>query len=140
MLFCVKESNGPTDSYAAISEVDRLQSEPESIRKWREEQTERLEALGKEPICLRVSVFSGVVDLDSTFIPFKLRLAMMSLSGLWEAAFLSLKVTRPPTWTCFITGYEEHGNREPAPPGRLSWDLILLTVWALGSDLYSDSI
>lgn len=48
LLFCVKESNGPTDSYAAISEVDRLQSEPESIRKWREEQTERLEALGKE--------------------------------------------------------------------------------------------
>lgn len=44
-MFCVKESNGPTDSYAAISEVDRLQSEPESIRKWREEQTERLEAL-----------------------------------------------------------------------------------------------
>uniref|UniRef100_A0A452EU59 Clathrin light chain n=2 Tax=Bovidae TaxID=9895 RepID=A0A452EU59_CAPHI len=39
------ESNGPTDSYAAISQVDRLQSEPESIRKWREEQTERLEAL-----------------------------------------------------------------------------------------------
>ncbi|XP_008845939.1 clathrin light chain A isoform X3 [Nannospalax galili] len=40
-----QESNGPTDSYAAISEVDRLQSEPESIRKWREEQRERLEAL-----------------------------------------------------------------------------------------------
>uniref|UniRef100_A0A2K6JSH9 Clathrin light chain n=1 Tax=Rhinopithecus bieti TaxID=61621 RepID=A0A2K6JSH9_RHIBE len=37
--------NGPTDSYAAISQVDRLQSEPESIRKWREEQMERLEAL-----------------------------------------------------------------------------------------------
>ena len=44
-MFSVKESNGPTDSYAAISQVDRLQSEPESIRKWREEQTERLEAL-----------------------------------------------------------------------------------------------
>ncbi|XP_004870167.1 clathrin light chain A isoform X2 [Heterocephalus glaber] len=40
-----QESNGPTDSYAAVSQVDRLQSEPESIRKWREEQTERLEAL-----------------------------------------------------------------------------------------------
>ncbi|KAM8801863.1 clathrin light chain A isoform 3-T3 [Rhynchonycteris naso] len=40
-----QESNGPTDSYAAISQVDRLQSEPESIRKWREEQTERLEVL-----------------------------------------------------------------------------------------------
>ncbi|XP_008264909.1 clathrin light chain A isoform X3 [Oryctolagus cuniculus] len=40
-----QESNGPTDGYAAISQVDRLQSEPESIRKWREEQKERLEAL-----------------------------------------------------------------------------------------------
>ncbi|NXJ85973.1 CLCA protein, partial [Trogon melanurus] len=39
------ESNGPTDSYAAISHVDRLQSEPESIRKWREEQKQRLEQL-----------------------------------------------------------------------------------------------
>ncbi|XP_048851946.1 clathrin light chain A isoform X2 [Brienomyrus brachyistius] len=38
-------SNGPTDVYAAISSVDRLQSEPESLCKWREEQTERLEAL-----------------------------------------------------------------------------------------------
>ncbi|XP_075267896.1 clathrin light chain A isoform X4 [Opisthocomus hoazin] len=40
-----QESNGSTDSYAAISQVDRLQSEPESIRKWREEQKERLEQL-----------------------------------------------------------------------------------------------
>ncbi|PKK25212.1 clathrin, light chain A, transcript variant X1 [Columba livia] len=40
-----QESNGPKDSYAAISQVDRLQSEPESIRKWREEQKERLEQL-----------------------------------------------------------------------------------------------
>ncbi|NXJ32978.1 CLCA protein, partial [Ciconia maguari] len=40
-----QESNGPTESYAAISQVDRLQSEPESIRKWREEQKERLEQL-----------------------------------------------------------------------------------------------
>ncbi|KAM6109354.1 clathrin light chain A isoform 1-T1 [Phoenicopterus ruber ruber] len=40
-----QENNGPTDSYAAISQVDRLQSEPESIRKWREEQKERLEQL-----------------------------------------------------------------------------------------------
>lgn len=117
MLFCVKESNGPTDSYAAISEVDRLQSEPESIRKWREEQTERLEALGKEPHLPPGVCFQWVVDLDSTFIPFKLRLAVISLSGLWEAAFLSLKVTRPPTWTCFIAGYEERGNRELKIPG-----------------------
>ncbi|XP_051852234.1 clathrin light chain A isoform X3 [Antechinus flavipes] len=40
-----QESNGPTDNYAAISQVDRLQSEPESIRKWREEQMKRLEVL-----------------------------------------------------------------------------------------------
>ncbi|XP_074712343.1 clathrin light chain A isoform X4 [Strix uralensis] len=40
-----KESNGPTDSCAAISQVERLQSEPESIHKWREEQKERLEHL-----------------------------------------------------------------------------------------------
>ncbi|NXM59442.1 CLCA protein, partial [Illadopsis cleaveri] len=40
-----QESSGPTDCYAAISQVDRLQSEPESIRKWREEQKERLEQL-----------------------------------------------------------------------------------------------
>lgn len=40
-----QESNGPTDSYAAISQADRLQAEPESIRKWREEQRSRLEVL-----------------------------------------------------------------------------------------------
>uniref|UniRef100_A0A8C5AX72 Clathrin light chain n=1 Tax=Gadus morhua TaxID=8049 RepID=A0A8C5AX72_GADMO len=39
------ESNGPSDSYAAISSADRLQAEPESLRKWREEQSDRLEVL-----------------------------------------------------------------------------------------------
>ncbi|XP_076023407.1 clathrin light chain A [Genypterus blacodes] len=39
------ESNGPSDVYAAISSVDRLQAEPESLRKWREEQKDRLELL-----------------------------------------------------------------------------------------------
>ncbi|XP_045904430.1 clathrin light chain A isoform X1 [Micropterus dolomieu] len=39
------ESNGPSDAYAAISNADRLQAEPESLRKWREEQKERLELL-----------------------------------------------------------------------------------------------
>ncbi|XP_016387206.1 clathrin light chain A-like isoform X3 [Sinocyclocheilus rhinocerous] len=39
------ESNGPSDLYAAISSADRLQAEPESLRKWREEQRERLEQL-----------------------------------------------------------------------------------------------
>ncbi|XP_053321785.1 clathrin light chain A isoform X2 [Spea bombifrons] len=45
-----QETNGPTDSYAAISQVDRLQSEPESIRKWREEQRSRLEVLDANSI------------------------------------------------------------------------------------------
>ncbi|KAM4709198.1 clathrin light chain A isoform 1-T1 [Discoglossus pictus] len=40
-----QETNGPTDGYAAISNADRLQAEPESIRKWREEQRSRLEML-----------------------------------------------------------------------------------------------
>ncbi|XP_014809286.1 PREDICTED: clathrin light chain A isoform X5 [Calidris pugnax] len=38
------EINGPTNC-VTVSQVDRLQSEPESIRKWREEQKERLEQL-----------------------------------------------------------------------------------------------
>ncbi|XP_053187903.1 clathrin light chain A [Scomber japonicus] len=40
-----EESNGPSDAYAAISSADRLQAEPESLRKWREEQRERLDLL-----------------------------------------------------------------------------------------------
>ncbi|XP_067899571.1 clathrin light chain B-like isoform X3 [Heterodontus francisci] len=40
-----QESNGPNDSYAAIARADRLSQEPESIRKWREEQLTRLEDL-----------------------------------------------------------------------------------------------
>ncbi|XP_041112591.1 clathrin light chain A-like isoform X2 [Polyodon spathula] len=40
-----EECNGPSDTYSAISQVDRLQSEPESLRKWREQQLERLELL-----------------------------------------------------------------------------------------------
>uniref|UniRef100_A0A674DMD9 Clathrin light chain n=1 Tax=Salmo trutta TaxID=8032 RepID=A0A674DMD9_SALTR len=39
------DSNGPSDAYSAISSADRLQAEPESLRKWREEQRERLEVL-----------------------------------------------------------------------------------------------
>ncbi|XP_053336156.1 clathrin light chain A isoform X2 [Clarias gariepinus] len=39
------ETNGPSDLYAAISSVDRMQAEPESLRKWREEQCDRLEEL-----------------------------------------------------------------------------------------------
>uniref|UniRef100_A0A672JIE3 Clathrin light chain n=1 Tax=Salarias fasciatus TaxID=181472 RepID=A0A672JIE3_SALFA len=45
VLLLWKESNGPSDAYAAISNADRLQAEPESLRKWREEQRERLELL-----------------------------------------------------------------------------------------------
>lgn len=40
-----QESNGPTDNYAAIAQVDMLRQEPESLRKWREEQKTRLEVL-----------------------------------------------------------------------------------------------
>ncbi|KAM4586322.1 clathrin light chain B isoform 1-T1 [Fundulus diaphanus] len=40
-----EEANGPTDSYAAIAQVDIQRQEPESLRKWREEQKARLEAL-----------------------------------------------------------------------------------------------
>ncbi|KPP57663.1 hypothetical protein Z043_124590 [Scleropages formosus] len=39
------ESNGPTDGYAAIARVDQQRQEPESLRKWREEQKARLEQL-----------------------------------------------------------------------------------------------
>lgn len=45
--FCSKESNGPTDAYAAIARADRLTQEPKSIRKWREEQKKRLHELGR---------------------------------------------------------------------------------------------
>lgn len=44
----IKESNGPTDNYAAIAQVDIQRQEPESLRKWREEQKARLEALGEQ--------------------------------------------------------------------------------------------
>ncbi|XP_053734484.1 clathrin light chain B isoform X3 [Synchiropus splendidus] len=40
-----QEPNGLTDSYAAIAQVDIQRQEPESLRKWREEQKTRLEAL-----------------------------------------------------------------------------------------------
>ncbi|XP_007245662.1 clathrin light chain B isoform X2 [Astyanax mexicanus] len=40
-----EDSNGVTDSYAAIAQVDQLRQEPESLRKWREEQKTRLEEL-----------------------------------------------------------------------------------------------
>uniref|UniRef100_A0A663MKP0 Clathrin light chain n=1 Tax=Athene cunicularia TaxID=194338 RepID=A0A663MKP0_ATHCN len=43
--YVLQESNGPTDAYAAIAKADRLTQEPESIRKWREEQKKRLEEL-----------------------------------------------------------------------------------------------
>ncbi|XP_056294646.1 clathrin light chain B isoform X2 [Pseudoliparis swirei] len=40
-----QEANGPTDGYAAIAQVDVQRQEPESLRRWREEQKTRLEAL-----------------------------------------------------------------------------------------------
>uniref|UniRef100_H0XVY5 Clathrin light chain n=1 Tax=Otolemur garnettii TaxID=30611 RepID=H0XVY5_OTOGA len=41
-----QEANGPANGYAAIAQADRLTQEPESIRKWREEQRKRLQELG----------------------------------------------------------------------------------------------
>uniref|UniRef100_A0A2K5KED4 Clathrin light chain n=2 Tax=Colobus angolensis palliatus TaxID=336983 RepID=A0A2K5KED4_COLAP len=40
-----REANGPANGYAAIAQADRLTQEPESIRKWREEQRKRLQEL-----------------------------------------------------------------------------------------------
>ncbi|XP_076842537.1 clathrin light chain B isoform X6 [Brachyhypopomus gauderio] len=40
-----QDSNGLSDSYAAIAQVDQQRQEPESLRKWREEQKARLERL-----------------------------------------------------------------------------------------------
>ncbi|KAM4678611.1 clathrin light chain B isoform 1-T1 [Discoglossus pictus] len=40
-----QDSAGPGDGYAAIAQADRLIQEPESLRKWREEQKIRLEEL-----------------------------------------------------------------------------------------------
>ncbi|TRY54655.1 hypothetical protein DNTS_031196 [Danionella cerebrum] len=40
-----QEMNGTSDSYSAIAQVDLQRQEPESLRKWREEQKTRLEEL-----------------------------------------------------------------------------------------------
>ncbi|XP_018425220.1 PREDICTED: clathrin light chain B isoform X1 [Nanorana parkeri] len=40
-----QDSSSFNDGYAAIAQADRLTQEPESLRKWREEQKERLEEL-----------------------------------------------------------------------------------------------
>lgn len=40
--------------------------------------------LVRNPFLSWVSVFSGIVDLDSPFIPFSLELAIMPLSGVWD--------------------------------------------------------
>ncbi|XP_051505722.1 clathrin light chain B-like isoform X1 [Myxocyprinus asiaticus] len=40
-----QDINGTTDSYSAIAQVDMQRQEPESLRKWREEQMARLEEL-----------------------------------------------------------------------------------------------
>ncbi|XP_043925299.1 clathrin light chain B isoform X2 [Protopterus annectens] len=40
-----EETDGPQDGYSAIAHTDRLYQEPESIRKWREEQKKRIEHL-----------------------------------------------------------------------------------------------
>ncbi|XP_059372050.1 clathrin light chain B-like isoform X3 [Carassius carassius] len=40
-----QDTNSTTDSYSAIAQVDIQRQEPESLRKWREEQKARLEEL-----------------------------------------------------------------------------------------------
>ncbi|XP_074866211.1 clathrin light chain B [Carettochelys insculpta] len=40
-----QEANGPRDAYAAVAQADWLTQEPESIRRWREEQKKRLQEL-----------------------------------------------------------------------------------------------
>ncbi|XP_067313260.1 clathrin light chain B isoform X2 [Pseudorasbora parva] len=40
-----QDTNGTTDGYSAIAQVDMQRQEPESLRKWREEQKSRLEEL-----------------------------------------------------------------------------------------------
>uniref|UniRef100_UPI00358F7C43 clathrin light chain A-like isoform X2 n=1 Tax=Myxine glutinosa TaxID=7769 RepID=UPI00358F7C43 len=40
-----KEANGPSDGFAAVAQADKLSAEPESLRRWREDQTERLEEM-----------------------------------------------------------------------------------------------
>ncbi|XP_067665882.1 clathrin light chain B-like isoform X1 [Haliotis asinina] len=44
----VPTTNGPTDAYSAISQVDSERAEPEQIKIWREEQKNRLEKKDKE--------------------------------------------------------------------------------------------
>lgn len=76
-----QESNGPSDAYAAISNADRLQAEPESLRKWREEQRERLEVLGNVQYIRRF-----VLDLNNSDFFFFLSLcpsSAVSLSSSW---------------------------------------------------------
>ncbi|KAA0709623.1 Clathrin light chain A [Triplophysa tibetana] len=41
-----QDANGTNDSYSAIAHADIQRQEPESLRKWREEQRDRLEQLG----------------------------------------------------------------------------------------------
>lgn len=45
MFLLLKKKDSP---YSAISQVDRLQQEPEKIKKWREEQRERIEKKDRE--------------------------------------------------------------------------------------------
>ncbi|XP_072027516.1 clathrin light chain A-like isoform X2 [Amphiura filiformis] len=47
------QENGPSDLYAAISQVDRQEGEPEKIKKWREEQKEMLENKDSEATTLQ---------------------------------------------------------------------------------------
>ncbi|XP_050928552.1 clathrin light chain B [Lates calcarifer] len=61
-----QESNGPTDNYAAIAQVDIQRQEPESLRKWREEQKTRLEALGEQRYFIGLFIYLIMSHLHLT--------------------------------------------------------------------------
>jgi len=46
----LSQTNGPSDAYSIISQQDRERAEPEQIKIWREQQTQRLEEKGINPV------------------------------------------------------------------------------------------
>ena len=52
MMFGLFQTNGPIDSYSAISQVDKQRAEPEQIRIWREENARRIEKKGEENLVI----------------------------------------------------------------------------------------
>lgn len=92
-LWPLKDSNGTSDSYAAIAQVDQLRQEPESLRKWREEQKARLEELGD----LLVPFFCHLKPFYCTLF-FCIQKKNYPLPGMWNLCCLSLTFYK----TCYI--------------------------------------